>query len=225
MRLPVLDTEKPKFPDPSTALEEPDGLLAVGGNLFPATLLSAYYQGVFPWYNDGDPILWWSPSSRCVIEPSSLHISKSLKRQLRKKPFSISVNRAFSEVIQACAQREANQGTWINHKMIESYTELHNLGRAHSLEVWVDGNLIGGLYGVTVGGIFCGESMFSRTPDSSKIALVYLCEHLVKLGFEFVDCQLVNDHLLSMGAQSVDRVDFLATLRRSRDRVIQWANF
>jgi len=223
MQLALLDSEIPEFPDPNCATAEPDGLLAVGGNLLPNTLLSAYYQGIFPWYNDDDPILWWSPSSRCVIVPSNLHISKSLKKQIRKKQFSISVNQAFNEVIHACAERKPNQGTWINDEMIEAYRTLHHLGRAHSLEVWFEGNLIGGIYGLAVGNIFCGESMFSRAPNGSKIALVYLCEHLVKLGFSLLDCQLVNDHLLSMGAQLIDRSAFLAKLYRSRDKTIDWS--
>jgi len=218
----LLDFQTAEFPDPKHGLDEPDGLLAVGGNLLPATILSAYYQGIFPWYNDDDPILWWSPSSRCVIVPSNLHLSKSLKKQIRKKQFTISVNQAFSEVIHACAERKPYEGTWINDEMIEAYSALHHLGRAHSLEVWFEGDLIGGIYGLAIGGIFCGESMFSRAANGSKIALVYLCEHLVKLGFSLLDCQLVNDHLLSMGAQSMDRSDFLAKLYESRDKTIDW---
>jgi len=218
----LLDFQTAEFPDPNLALNEPDGLLAVGGNLLPATILSAYYQGIFPWYNDDDPILWWSPSSRCVIIPSNLHLSKSLKKQIRKKQFTISVNQAFGEVIRACAERKPNQGTWINDEMIEAYGALHQLGRAHSLEVWFEGDLIGGIYGLAIGNIFCGESMFSRAANGSKIALVYLCEHLVKLGFSLLDCQLVNDHLLSMGAQSMDRSNFLGKLYESRDKTIDW---
>jgi len=222
MRLPVLNTQHPQFPDPNFALDDPDGLLAMGGNLLPTTLLSAYYQGIFPWYSDGDPILWWSPSTRCVLIPSELHISKSLGKQLRKNNYQVSLNKAFEAVINACARRKSDQGTWINQDMIEAYSELHKMDRAHSVEVWDGDSLIGGIYGIEVGGLFCGESMFSRQPNASKIALTYICNYMINIGIKMIDCQLVNDHLLSLGAKAISRDDFLSDLKRLRDHKVQW---
>jgi len=222
MRLPVLDTQRPEFPDPSVALDDPDGLLAMGGNLFPTTLLSAYYRGIFPWYSEGDPILWWSPSIRCVLIPSELHLSKSLRKQLRKEQYRVTLNCAFEAVINSCSQRATDQGTWINQDMILAYSELHKLGYAHSLELWDGDTLIGGVYGVGVGSIFCGESMFSRHRNSSKIALAYLCNYMINIGIKMIDCQLVNEHLLSLGARSISRDLFLQRLNNLRDKKVHW---
>ena len=224
MQLAVLDSNHPEFPDPNNALDDPDGLLAVGGNLQPDTLLSAYYNGVFPWYNEGDPILWWSPSTRCVIDPLKLHISKSLQKQLRKNSFTISFNQAFEDVISACAQRDSKTDTWINNDMILAYTDLHRLGKAHSVEVWQNSELVGGAYGVSTGSVFCGESMFSSVPNASKVALVHLSKHIVGVGFKLIDCQLVTDHLVSMGALVLPRREFLKTLNQLRNQQIQWRN-
>ena len=224
MELAVLDSHKPEFPDPNTALDDPDGLLAVGGNLQPDTLLSAYYQGIFPWYNEDDPLLWWSPSIRCVIDPISLHISKSLQKKLKKQDYHVTFNQSFLQVIEACAQRDYKTDTWINSDMIMAYTELNRLGKAHSVEIWQDKKLVGGAYGVAVGGVFCGESMFSYQPNASKIALVHLCDHIVQLGFKLIDCQLVTDHLISMGAKSLDKSIFLQKLKQWRDCEIKWSN-
>jgi leucyl/phenylalanyl-tRNA--protein transferase len=224
MQLAVLDSHKPEFPDPNTALDDPDGLLAVGGNLQPDTLLSAYYQGIFPWYNEDDPLLWWSPSIRCVIDPLSLHISKSLQKQLRKQDYHVTFNQSFVQVIEACAQRDYKTDTWINSNMIMAYTELNRLGKAHSVEIWQDNKLVGGAYGVAVGAVFCGESMFSYQPNASKIALVHLCGHIVELGFKLIDCQLVTDHLISMGAKPLDKSIFLQKLKQWRDCEIKWSN-
>lgn len=222
MQLPILDHQYPEFPDPSITLTDPDGLLAMGGNLSTDTLLSAYYRGIFPWYNDQDPILWWSPSTRCVLMPSELHISKSLRKQLRKQLYKITLNSAFESVISACSKRGASQQTWINQNMIEAYTKLNKLGHAHSVEVWDGDNLIGGVYGVGVGGIFCGESMFSKHRNTSKIALAYLCNYMISIGIKMIDCQLENDHLLSLGAQSISRDLFLQRLKWLRDKKIHW---
>lgn len=224
MQLAVLDSNKPEFPDPNTALDDPDGLLAVGGNLQPDTLYSAYYSGIFPWYNEDDPLLWWSPSIRCVIDPLDLYISKSLQKQLRKQVSRVTFNQSFDQVIKACAQRDGKTDTWINGEMILAYTNLNKLGKAHSVEVWQDDKLIGGAYGVTVGAIFCGESMFSYKANASKIALVHLCKHISKLGFKLIDCQLVTNHLMSMGAQSLNRKVFLQKLDQLRDCEIHWNN-
>ena len=224
MRLAVLDSKTPEFPDPNTALDDPDGLLAVGGNLQPDTLLSAYNKGVFPWYNEDDPLLWWSPSIRCVIDPLKVHISKSLHKQLRKNDYRVTFNQSFAQVISACAQRDNKTDTWINEDMIIAYTYLNNLGKAHSVEIWQNDLLIGGAYGVAIGAVFCGESMFSRQTNASKIALVHLCNHLATLGFKLLDCQLVNDHLMTMGAVSLSRRVFLKKLNHLRDYEIHWHN-
>ncbi|MGB0473882.1 MAG: leucyl/phenylalanyl-tRNA--protein transferase, partial [Porticoccaceae bacterium] len=203
MQLAVLDPINPVFPDPNTALDDPDGLLAVGGNLQPDTLLSAYYNGIFPWYNEDDPILWWSPSTRCVIDPLDLHISKSLQKLLRQQRFTISFDQAFEQVINACAQRDSKTDTWINSDMISAYIALNKLGVAHSVEVWQGSRLVGGAYGVAIGAVFCGESMFSKESNASKVALVHLTQYLSGLGFQLIDCQLVSSHLLTMGAKSL----------------------
>jgi leucyl/phenylalanyl-tRNA--protein transferase len=218
----LLDPDSPIFPDINLAAIEPDGLLAIGGNLQPNTLLSAYYQGIFPWFNQQDPILWWSPSERCVIRPRALHVSKSLRRCLSKENYIISMDTAFLDVVNACAARGEGIETWITPEMIEAYHELYLLGHGHSLEVWKDNNLIGGIYGLAIGGVFCGESMFSHAANGSKIALFYLCQHLIERGIELLDCQLVNRHLLSMGAESMQRDVFLSILADNRDRKIQW---
>ena len=222
MQLPILDHQYPEFPDPSFTLNDPDGLLAMGGNLSTTTLLSAYYRGIFPWYNEGDPILWWSPSIRCVLIPSELHLSKSLRKQLRKEQYKITLNSAFESVISACSMRGLSQNTWINQDMIDAYTKLHKLGHAHSFEVWDGENLIGGVYGVGVGGIFCGESMFSKHNNASKIALAYLCNYMINIGIKMIDCQIENDHLLSLGAKTISRDLFLQKLKNLRDKKVHW---
>lgn len=217
MQLAVLDPINPDFPDPNTALDDPDGLLAVGGNLQPDTLLSAYYNGIFPWYNEDDPILWWSPSTRCVIDPLDLHISKSLQKLLRQQRFTISFDQAFEQVINACAQRDSKTDTWINSDMISAYIALNKLGVAHSVEVWQGSRLVGGAYGVAIGAVFCGESMFSKESNASKVALVHLTQYLSGLGFQLIDCQLVSSHLLTMGAKSLKRPKFLQILQKLRN--------
>lgn len=226
--LSLLDSNQPVFPKPETALEEPDGLLAIGGNLSQHTLLDAYRQGIFPWYESGQPILWWSPNPRAVIFPDQISISRSLKKTLRVKPWEIRINTMFREVVDHCAaprrdQVGDNSGTWITQEMKMAYLALHHSGYAHSLEVWLDGKLVGGLYGVLVGGIFCGESMFSLERDASKIALVQLAlliKNSVKSGF--IDCQIPNNHLLSMGAVTIPRKEFITQLRSLRDEAAFW---
>ena len=217
MQLAVLDPINPVFPDPNTALDDPDGLLAVGGNLQPDTLLSAYYNGIFPWYNKDDPILWWSPSTRCVIEPLDLHISKSLQKLLRQQRFTISFDQAFEQVINACAQRDSKTDTWINSDIMSAYIALNKLGVAHSVEVWQGSRLVGGAYGVAIGAVFCGESMFSKESNASKVALVHLTQYLSGLGFQLIDCQLASSHLLTMGAKSLKRPKFLQILQKLRN--------
>ena len=217
MQLAVLDPINPVFPDPNTALDDPDGLLAVGGNLQPDTLLSAYYNGIFPWYNKDDPILWWSPSTRCVIDPLDLHISKSLQKLLRQQRFTISFDQAFEQVINACAQRDSKTDTWINSDMISAYIALNKLGVAHSVEVWQGSRLVGGAYGVAIGAVFCGESMFSKESNASKVSLVHLTQYSSGLGFQLIDCQLASSHLLTMGAKSLKRPKFLQILQKLRN--------
>ena len=223
MNLAFLDPDEPQFPDPSAALAEPDGLLAFGGNLEPKTLVDAYRQGIFPWYQDEDPILWWSPATRCLIEPKALNISRRLLRLLRQQPYQIKTDSAFNEVVKACAEPRGDGGTWITEEMMDAYTALHEQGQAHCVEVWDGSDLVGGIYGVHIGGIFCGESMFSRVDNGSKIAIAHLCQWMAAEGLELLDCQMINPHLLSLGAISMPRSDFLIRLRNIRDRQHKWS--
>ncbi|MDH5612292.1 MAG: leucyl/phenylalanyl-tRNA--protein transferase [Gammaproteobacteria bacterium] len=195
------------FPDARLALTEPDGLLAVGGNLKPETILQAYRQGIFPWYSDDYPILWWSPNPRCVLFPEKLKISRSLKKTLNKKIYEVRTDTAFREVMQACAApRKAEAGTWINNNMLNAYCRLHELGYAHSIECWRDGKLVGGLYGIKIGEMFFGESMFSKKTDASKVALEYLCNTIRP---KLIDSQVYTGHMESMGAELIDRDRFI----------------
>ncbi len=202
------------FPDVSLALTEPDGLLAVGGNLSPARLENAYHHGIFPWYSEGQPILWWSPDPRSVLFPEKLRISRSLRKNIQKNRFRITFDQAFKEVITACAEqpRPGQGGTWILSEMANAYIQLHKQGIAHSVEAWLDDTLVGGLYGVAIGKIFFGESMFARATDASKIAFATLVTHLRSWKFELIDCQLQTRHLDSLGAVNIPRADFIKIL-------------
>ncbi len=194
------------------------GLLAVGGDLSPERLLLAYSLGIFPWYNPDEPILWWSPDPRCVLFPAKLHISRSLQRFMRKQLYRISFNENFIGVIDCCRSLRSGldgSGTWITSEMEKAYTRLHQLGFAHSVECWDDDHLVGGLYGVCIGRCFFGESMFSRSNNASKVVLVHLLEYLQKNGFELLDCQQTNDHLLSMGAEEISRQEFQQYLQKA----------
>ena len=201
-------TDELIFPHPSLA--DPGGLLAIGGDLSAKRLLLAYAHGIFPWYSDPGPILWWSPDPRLVLFPDELKISRSLSRVIKKQIFTITMNRAFGEVIRACARSRAE--TWITAEMIEAYEVLHELGYAHSFETRYEDRLVGGLYGVTMGRVFFGESMFSAMSDASKVALVYLVRYLAELGFELVDCQTTTEHLRRFGAREIPRKEFLDRL-------------
>ena len=205
--------EQAVFPGPELA--EPDGLLAVGGDLSPRRLLLAYSMGIFPWFNEGDPILWWSPDPRCILEPDQLKISRSLAKILRQGVFSVTFDQAFDQVISTCARlrREGGEGTWITEEMRQAYCRLHELGYAHSVESWREGKLEGGLYGVCLGRCFFGESMFHRAANASKVALATLAQHLQRQGFELIDCQLPTGHLESLGARALPREEYLRRLR------------
>ncbi|MFC3561786.1 leucyl/phenylalanyl-tRNA--protein transferase [Pedobacter jamesrossensis] len=198
------------FPNP--ALAEEDGLLAIGGDLSLKRLLLAYSNGVFPWFSEGEPILWYSPHQRCVIYPERIKISKSMKKILRDDIFKITINQAFSDVIKNCAStfRVGQNGTWITNEMQQAYINLHKNGYAHSVEVWLEGKLVGGLYGLIINGVFCGESMFSLVSNASKAALIFLS----KTNIGLIDCQLPNDHLMSLGAEMIDRELYMAVLKQ-----------
>ncbi len=214
------------FPEISAALTAPDGLLAAGGDLKPDRLLYAYRRGVFPWFDSGQPILWWSPDPRCVIRPDSFHVARRLRRTIRNSDLSVSFNKAFSTVIESCAlDRVGQEGTWITAEMIEAYSSLHAQGWAHSVEVWRDDELIGGLYGLAIGMAFFGESMFSQASNASKIAMWALCDHLAHQKFNILDCQVVSPHLTTLGATLMPRAEFGALLKRACDpatRLIDW---
>lgn len=202
------------FPPVRTALAEPDGLLAAGGDLSPARLLLGYSQGIFPWFSEGEPILWWSPAQRMVLFPSRLRVSRSLDKTLRNRRYRVTLDSAFRQVMEACAAPRAGAaGTWIIQPMVEAYCRLHQIGAAHSFEVWMDGELVGGLYGVALGRMFYGESMFSRRTDASKIAFVHMARHLQALGVDMIDCQMYTPHLASLGATLIPRAEFIATLK------------
>ncbi len=202
------------FPPLETALVKPNGLLAAGGDLSPERLIEAYRSGIFPWFNANETILWWSPDPRMVLFPSELRISRSLNKILRNSNYEVRVDSAFSQVIQACAEpRKGQSGTWIHSDMVSAYTVLHEMGLAHSVETWVGGELVGGLYGIAQGKMFFGESMFSRTHDASKIAFVHLVKQLERWNFKMIDCQMKTAHLASFGAREIPRKEFSQRLK------------
>jgi leucyl/phenylalanyl-tRNA---protein transferase len=212
----ILLSESPyDTPDPSKALEDPEGLSAIGGDLSSTRLLHLYSKGFFPWFSDPDPILWWHPEKRCVLTPSHFHASKSLQKAIKKGNWSFSINKEFESVIGYCsALRADKEGTWISKDIKNAYTKLHKLGYAHSIEIWLDNKLVGGFYGVAMGNMFFGESMFSLVPNASKIALKTFCELAKNCGIELIDCQVESDHLLSLGAKKLPRKDFCNTLEQ-----------
>ena len=203
------------FPAPDLAT--PDGLLAVGGDLCQERLLLAYSMGIFPWYAEAEPIMWWSPDPRLVLYPDELRVSRSLQKTINKGVFQISMDQAFEQVITACAniRRKPNRGTWIVPDMISAYCQLHASGFAHSVEAWQNDRLVGGLYGVSLGKCFFGESMFTRVTDASKVALVALVDHLSALSFDMIDCQITTEHLERLGAREIPRAQFLDQLKTS----------
>jgi len=201
------------FPDPMQA--EPDGLLAVGGDLSVGRLKAAYLAGIYPWYSDGDPILWWSPDPRMVLFPGEFHVPRSLRKRIRTGVFEMRWNTAFNAVVEACARtpRPDQEGTWITRSMREAYGAFHEAGYAMSVEAWGDGALVAGLYGVSIGGCFFGESMYTHVPDGSKACLVELVERLGPLGVEMIDCQMYTEHLARFGAREIPRGEFLGQVR------------
>ncbi len=215
--MPFFSTGEPAvhFPPPS----DEEGVVAMGGDLSPEVLKSAYGQGVFPWFDETSPILWWNPDPRFVLFPDKLHVPRRLERRLRSGEYTCTVDRAFDAVIRNCSRvpRPGQDGTWITEGMIEAYKRLHHLGMAHSFESWHEGTLAGGLYGVSVGSIFCGESMFALRRDASKVAFVSAVRLLVKAGYTLVDSQVYTDHLAAFGAEEIPRRDYLSLLSRYRD--------
>jgi leucyl/phenylalanyl-tRNA--protein transferase len=212
--LPVNDPNH-AFPDPKLAMDEPNGLLAVGGDLSAQRLINAYRHGIFPWYNAGQPILWWSPNPRAVIFPDLFETSRSLKKTINKGHYTVTYDRAFADVIHACAQpRHGVDGTWISDEMATAYNLLHTMGVAHSLECWANDRLAGGLYGIALGRVFFGESMFYRDRDASKVAFAYLVQRLRQWGYALIDCQISSAHVASLGAIDIPRGEFLDLLRR-----------
>jgi leucyl/phenylalanyl-tRNA--protein transferase len=211
----ILDPNNPnqEFPPVDQAELDPDGLLAVGGDLSTTRLLTAYRSGVFPWYSDDQPVLWWSPNPRTVLYPKQFKASRSLRKDIRNSNLSITIDQVFEDVIAACAAPRQNQpGTWITQEMQQAYLNLFRQGNAHSVEVWEKNRLIGGLYGVAMGKVFFGESMFSNRSNGSKIALLFLCERLIEWGYELIDCQVYSEHLKSLGAEEIPRPEFCKLL-------------
>ncbi len=206
--IPELSPYSYNFPDPRYASKE--GIVAYGGDLSPNRLLNAYKRGIFPWYSEGDPILWWSPDPRLLLYPQEIKISRSLRKSLKK--FSVKIDTDFKAVIESCRELRQEKGTWILPEVVEAFCELHEMGFAHSVEVYRDGELVGGLYGLAIGAVFCGESMFNRMSDASKVALVHLCEISQEFGIDFIDCQVPSDHLKRLGAVEVPRSRFLDML-------------
>lgn len=221
--IPFLGPADP-FPPVEQALDEPDGLLAAGGSLTAKRLVDAYRRGIFPWFNEGDPILWWSPDPRTVLRPSQIHVSHSLRKRLKKQDYFITLDRAFARVMEGCAAPRAHEaGTWLSAPMQRAYATLHAEGLAHSVEVWMDGELAGGAYGVSIGRMFFGESMFTRRTDASKIAMARFCAQLDRWEFPLIDCQLETEHLLSLGAEAIPRPQFIAEVERLVDlRAPEW---
>jgi leucyl/phenylalanyl-tRNA--protein transferase len=211
-----LDQNTGAFPHYQHALEEPSGLLAAGGDLSPERLISAYRLGIFPWYNPGEPILWWTPDPRSVIYPKQFKANRSLRKAIKKSEFKITIDTCFEQVIDQCAQpRRDDEGTWINPDIDAAYTLLNKMGVAHSVEAWHEGKLVGGLYGVSIGKVFFGESMFSHMDNASKVAFAFLCEQLTLWDFDLIDCQVHNPYLESLGAIEIPREKFLMQLNQA----------
>jgi len=224
LQIPWLEDTDYKFPDVSTALTEPDGLLVASERLTPELVIDAYTRGIFPWYSDDQPVLWWSPNPRCVLYPEKFHVSRSFKRTLKNNPFEIRTNTAFREVMLSCAEsrtdrsRPENTGTWITETMLSVYCELHDAGFAHSIECWQHDKLVGGIYGLVLGNIFFGESMFSKRKDASKVAMHHLCTTIKPF---VIDAQVYSGHLETLGAEEIDRSEFTKIIRSQLSRPLK----
>ncbi len=218
--LPELSTDNYSFPSVAEALDEPNGLLAFGGDLHPERILNAYYNGIFPWYGPGEPILWWSPTPRATFNPKTFKPSKSLKKFQRKHRYKVTLNHATNDVIRLCSETRSADECWLNEDMQHAYKQLATHKYVHSVEVWDDGELVGGLYGVQMGQIFCGESMFSLKTNASKIALWYFCTHFSQQQGQLIDCQVLNPHLESLGAIELSSDEFYQCLLNLRDHQI-----
>lgn len=212
--LPCLDDLGATFPDVSTALPEPNGLLAFGGDLAPQRIVNAYQHGIFPWFSVGEPILWWSPTPRAVIKPQDFSPSKSLRKHLKRSNLTVTLNHCTEDVIKLCASTRPKEQTWITSEMINAYIQLAELGHCHSVEVWRENKLIGGLYGLKLGQIFCGESMFSLESNASKVAFWHLCDYFANVGGKLIDCQMMNPHLQSLGVVEITRDSFVSQLQQ-----------
>lgn len=220
IRLHWLDPRDPHqpFPPVHLAMRDPNGLLAIGGDLSSTRLVRAYRRGIFPWYNPDEPVLWWCPDPRTVLEPGEFHVSHSLRKAIQRRDYALSFDRAFDAVLEACSgERARSHGTWLGEDMRRAYGELFERGHSHSVEIWREGQLIGGLYGVALGRVFFGESMFSRASDASKLALYWLCQQLRRWNFEMIDCQVSSPHLFSLGAHEVAREPFLKRIAAAVD--------
>ena len=227
--LPILDPGTLSFPNPDTALKEPNGLLAMGGDLSPSRLLAAYRLGIFPWYDITSPILWWSPNPRAILFVDQINISKSLQKLILKKNFHYSCDRHFVDVIEACQNRKSHStslmDTWITPELKKAFIQLHEMGYAHSIEICQNGKVVGGLYGICIGKCFFGESMFHKVSDMSKVALVLLVRQLARWGFRWIDCQIWSPHLASLGAQNISRESFLSLLSHGIDENTKLENW
>tara|TARA_R110000787_G_scaffold115380_2_gene225298 strand:+ start:37 stop:741 length:705 start_codon:yes stop_codon:yes gene_type:complete len=223
--IPWLSSNSSTFPDLSSALAEPNGLLAFGDDLSPRRIIQAYQQGIFPWFNDGEPVMWWSPDPRAIINIAQLKVNKTLQKVLKRKTFTVTLNKAFNQVIELCADAPfREEATWIISPMLSAYQTLHRQGIAHSIEVWHEKQLVGGLYGVAIDGYFSGESMFYRQSNASKIALVYLARLLDSIDIELIDCQMLNPFLASMGCINISRKQFI-TQQLTAKAIIPPINF
>lgn len=215
MPVPWLESSDAEFPPVELALTEPNGLLAAGGDLHAWRLLDAYQRGIFPWYESGQPILWWSPDPRLVLKPDQLRVSRSLRKLIKRRRYSLTMDSNFTAVIQSCAEsRRGDSGTWITDDMQSAFLDLHARGVAHSVEVWSGSSLVGGLYGIAMGQVFFGESMFSKEDNTSKLALVYLVKQLQRWNYQLIDCQVSSEHLCSLGATEMNRKQFTLELKK-----------
>ncbi|WP_028866940.1 leucyl/phenylalanyl-tRNA--protein transferase [Psychromonas arctica] len=214
-QLTALSIDSIQFPNANNALDDPEGLLAIGGDLSPERLLNAYQHAIFPWFSDGEPILWWSPAERAVIQPQQVHISKSMEKFIRQTTLTVTINHVFKDVVKACAQpRKKQSETWISPAIQAAYYQLHLRGVAHSVEVWDQDELVGGLYGVNIGGIFCGESMFHQQTNASKLAFIAFSQHFSRFQGQLIDCQMMTAHLQSLGVTANTRVAFIKQLEQ-----------